>query len=172
MTPYRSYDVIIYDVIAGHEIIYVNKPSQSRGRDVSEVSLCLCCEDASTDIQYGLLSSFIRSGHLTWPQVLFSNWPFWMKIQVILCDLTREMRWSFAFFSVFFSSKVNCVSVEFTKKQYVFAWSTLWRSKCDLRFWNRAWLDSEHPKRSVRLCCEALFQFGGIWGGGAPQVAI
>ena len=37
--PYRLYDVIMYDVIAGHENIYVNNSSPNRGRAVGEVSL-------------------------------------------------------------------------------------------------------------------------------------
>ena len=33
--------------------------------------LCLSCYDVSTDMQHDLPGSFIRSGHLTWPQVIF-----------------------------------------------------------------------------------------------------
>ena len=58
------YDVIIHDVIAGHENIYVNNSSQNQGRDVGEVSMHLS-QDTSTDMQYDLPGSFIRSGHLT-----------------------------------------------------------------------------------------------------------
>ena len=52
--PYRSYDVIMYDVIAGHENIYVNNFSQNRGGAVGVVSLYLSRQDASTDMHYDL----------------------------------------------------------------------------------------------------------------------
>ena len=35
--PYKSYEVIIYDVIAGHENAYVNNSSQNRATAVGEV---------------------------------------------------------------------------------------------------------------------------------------
>ena len=42
MTPYRLYDVIIYDVIAGHENAYVNNLSQNRVRTVGRChGVCL-----------------------------------------------------------------------------------------------------------------------------------
>ena len=59
------YDVIIHDVIAGHENTYVNNSSQNQGRDVGEVSMRLSRQDTSTDMQYDLPGSFIRSVHLT-----------------------------------------------------------------------------------------------------------
>ena len=77
--PYRSYDVIMNDDIIGHKN-YVNNYSQIRDRAVGEVSLCLSRQDASNDMQYDLPGPFIRSGHLTWPKVKFSNWPFVVKI--------------------------------------------------------------------------------------------
>ena len=61
----------MYDVIAGHENIYVNRSSQNRGRAVSEVSLYLSRQDATTGMQYDLPASFIRLGHLTLPEVKF-----------------------------------------------------------------------------------------------------
>ena len=63
-----------YDVIADHENISVNKSSQNRGRTVIEVSLCLSRQCASTDMQYDLPGSIIRSGHLTWPDLIRSWW--------------------------------------------------------------------------------------------------
>ena len=50
------------DVIAGHENIYVNNFSQNRGGAVGEASLYLSRQDASTDMQYDLSGSSIRSG--------------------------------------------------------------------------------------------------------------
>ena len=80
--PYRSYDVIMYDVITGHQNIYVNNSSQNRGRAMGVVSLCLSRQDALNDMQYDLPGSFIRSGQFTWPdqrshfQLIFrgKNW--------------------------------------------------------------------------------------------------
>ena len=118
VTPYRSYDVLMYDVIAGHENIYINNSSQNRGRTVDEVSLCLSREDALTDLQYDLPGSFIRSGHLTWSKVKFSNWPFGVKMHMFRCILTRGIRWCFAFFSIFLGSKVICKKNAFPKKQH------------------------------------------------------
>ena len=111
--PYRSYDVIMYDVIAGHENIYVNNSSQNRGRTVGEVALCLSRQDASTDFQYDLPESLIRPGHLPWSNVKFSNWPFGVKMHVFLCVLNREISWCFAFFSLFLGSKVICKKKKF-----------------------------------------------------------
>ena len=77
--PCRSYDVIMYDVIAGHENIYINSSSQNRGRALIEVSLCLSHKCASNDMQHDLPGSIIRSGHLTWHKVKFSYWPLGPK---------------------------------------------------------------------------------------------
>ena len=54
-----------YDVIAGHENIYVNNFLQNRGRAVGEVSFFLSRQGTSTDMQHNTPVSFIRSGHLT-----------------------------------------------------------------------------------------------------------
>ena len=70
-SPYTSYDVIMHDIIAGHENIYVNNSLQNPGRAVIEVALCLSRQDTSTDMQYDLTGSFIRSGRLTWLNVKF-----------------------------------------------------------------------------------------------------
>ena len=131
--PYRSYDVIMYDVITGHENIYVNNFSQNWDRAVGEVSLCLSRQDASNDMQYDLSGSFIRSGHLTWPKVKFSNWPFGVKMYMFRCVLTRGIRWCFAFFCIFLSSKVIRQKLDLPKKATFFVWPALGRSKFDLR---------------------------------------
>ena len=64
--PHRS-----YDVITGHENVYLDKSWQNRVKAVCEVPLCLSCNDATADMLHDLPGSFIRSGHLTWPQVIF-----------------------------------------------------------------------------------------------------
>ena len=56
--PYRSYDVIIYDIIAGHGNVYENSSSQNRGKAVAEASLCF--QGESNDKQYDLTGSFKR----------------------------------------------------------------------------------------------------------------
>ena len=132
-TPYRPYDVIMYDVIAGHENIYANNSSQNWDRSVIKVSLCLSRKDASTDMQYDLPGSFITSSHLTWPKVKFSTWPFEVKMHTFRCLLTRGIRWCFEFFSIFLSSKVICRKLGFPNKQLFFVWPALGRSKCDQR---------------------------------------
>ena len=109
---------MICDVIEGHENGYVNNSSHKRGRVVGEVSLCLSCQNASTDMRYDLPGSFIRSGHLAWPKVKFSNWAFGVKIHMVRRVLTREMRWSFAVFFIFLSSIVISKNVDLTKKQH------------------------------------------------------
>ena len=68
--PYRS-----FDVITSHENVYVNNSWQNRVRAMCKVSLCLSRHDTSADTQNDLPGAFIRSGHLTWPMVKFSNWP-------------------------------------------------------------------------------------------------
>ena len=135
--PYRSYDVIMHDVITGHENIYVNNSSQNRDRAVGEASLCLSRQDASNAMQYDLLGSFIRSGHLTWPRVKFSNWPFGVKMYIFRC-VTKcicfdGIRWCFVFFSIFLSSKVIRLKLDFPKKATFFVWPALKRSKYDPR---------------------------------------
>ena len=89
--PCRSYDVIIYDVIAGHENIYVNNSSDNRGRAVSETSLYLSCTDASTDMQFDLPGSFIRSGSWTRHKVKFSAWTF--GVRCIWFDASRQEKY-------------------------------------------------------------------------------
>ena len=42
--------LFIYHVTADHKNVYVNNTSRSRVEDVLEVSLCLSCQDASTDM--------------------------------------------------------------------------------------------------------------------------
>ena len=71
--PYRSHDIILYDVIIGNENVYVNNSKQNSVRAKGEVSLRLSCHGASTDMQYDVPGSFIRSCHLTWPEVKFSH---------------------------------------------------------------------------------------------------
>ena len=115
--PYRSYDVIMYDIIAGHENIYVNNSSQNRGRAVAEVSLCLSRQDASNDMQYDLPGSFIRSGHLT---DLRSNFQIELSgsrcLHMFRCVLTRGMRWCLRFsLCSMLSSKVICKKADLLK---------------------------------------------------------
>ena len=50
LTPYRSYGVITYDIIAGHENVYVNYSGQNVVRVMREVSLCWACHDAMVDM--------------------------------------------------------------------------------------------------------------------------
>ena len=124
--PYRSYDVIIYDVIAGHWNVYnyVNNSSQNWARAVGEVSLCLSWYDASTDMQRDLPGSFITTGHLTWPKVKFSDWPIGVKMHMFLGVLTPGMRWCFAFFLTILSSKAICKNVSFIQKLTIFLSTT------------------------------------------------
>ena len=56
-TPYRSREVITYDVIAGHGNVYGNNSSQNRVKAVDEASMCLSCYDTSTDMQHDLPGS-------------------------------------------------------------------------------------------------------------------
>ena len=49
----------MYDVITGHKNIYVNNFSQNRGRTVTEVSLCLSRQGASTGMQHDLPGSIM-----------------------------------------------------------------------------------------------------------------
>ena len=79
MTPYTSYDFIIY-IIIGNENAYVNSFWQNKDRDVCEVLLCLFCHATSTDAQHDLPESAIRSGHLARPQVRLLNRPFRVKM--------------------------------------------------------------------------------------------
>ena len=67
--PYRSYDVIIYDVIAGHENIDVNKSPQNQGRAVSV---------------------FASSRSFEW----YAIWPTWVIYQVRSFDL-KFLNWPF-----------------------------------------------------------------------------
>ena len=52
-------DVIIYDVITSYEKVYVNNSSQNklRAMKLDKVSLYLCGDDASTDMQHDLSGS-------------------------------------------------------------------------------------------------------------------
>ena len=54
--PYRSYDVIMYDIITGYKNISGNNYSRNRDRAVGEVTLCLYCQDSSNDISYFIQS--------------------------------------------------------------------------------------------------------------------
>ena len=131
--PCRSYDVIMYDVKAGHETIYVNNFSQNRGRAVIEVSLCLSRPDASTDMQYDIRVSFIRSGHLTWSKVKFSNWSFGVKMRMFRCVLTRGEYDGVSCFSRSFLVQMLFVKKKwFHQKTTFFVWPSMGRSKCDL----------------------------------------
>ena len=113
--PYRSYYVIIYDVTTGHESIHVNHSSQNQGRAVGKVSLCLFCQDVSTDMQYDLPGWFIRSGHLTWPKVKISNWAFGVKMHMFRCVFTTGIRWCFGVFSIYQVQKLFAKTLIFPK---------------------------------------------------------
>ena len=135
-SPYSSYDVILYDFIAGHKNIYVNNYSQNRGRAVDDVSLCLLCQDASTDMQYNLPRLFTRSGHLTmWmTEVKLLYWPFIVKMPVVRCVSTGWIRWCFAFLYIFLSSKViRKKRWSYLKATFFFVWPALGRSKFDVK---------------------------------------
>ena len=45
------------DIIRSHQQFCVNKSRLKRAADMGVVSLCLSCEDASTDMQHDLLAS-------------------------------------------------------------------------------------------------------------------
>ena len=80
VTPYTSYDFIIYNIIMGNESAYFNSFWQNKVRDVCEVLLYLFCHATSTDVQHDLPESAIRSGHLARPQVRLLNKPFRVKM--------------------------------------------------------------------------------------------
>ena len=63
----RSYNVIIYDVITGQENVYGNNFAQKSGTAMGEVSLCLSCDDTSTDMQFTYLDH--SSGRVIWPDL-------------------------------------------------------------------------------------------------------
>ena len=134
-TLYRSYDAIIYNVIAGHKNIYVNNSSQKRGRTVDEVSLCLSCQDASTDLEYDLPGSFIRSGHLTWSIQIDL-----LELRRICFDTSRREECdgfaifplSLYFLSNFLIQKLFAETLILPKNIFV-VWPALGMSKCDLR---------------------------------------
>ena len=42
-------------------------------------------QDTSTDMQHDLPGSFIRSVHLTWPEVRITNWPFTFDLKICIC---------------------------------------------------------------------------------------
>ena len=117
----------------GHENIYVNDSSQNLDTTMGEVLLYLSFQDASNDLQFDLTGSFIRSGHLTWPKVKFSNWPFGINVYMFRCVLTRGIRWFLTFFSLFLSSKVIRQILDLPQKATFLVWPALRRSKCDLR---------------------------------------
>ena len=98
MTPYRSCDDIMYDVIAGHENAYVNNSSQNRARAVDEVSLRLSYHDASTDMQHNLPGSFIRSGHLFWPDGQIFKLNFWDQNAYVSMRVDARNTWCFVFY--------------------------------------------------------------------------
>ena len=77
---------------------YVNNSSQNRGRAMGEMSLCLSRQDASTNMQYDLSGSSIRSGNLTWPKVKFSNWPFGIKMHNVSMSLNERKTMVFRVF--------------------------------------------------------------------------
>ena len=90
---YRSYGVIIYAVITCHENAYTNKSWQNRVTQLYAKCLCLSCHDATTDMQYDLPESFIRSVHLPWPQIRFSTWPIGISMHMFWFVSTRQTRW-------------------------------------------------------------------------------
>ena len=78
LPPYRWYDVI-YDSIAGHENVYASNSSQNRGGAVGEVSLCLFCKDAWTEMQYGLPG--LSSDQAIQPDEFFKFYLIWHIIR-------------------------------------------------------------------------------------------
>ena len=99
-----------------------------RVRDMCEVLLCLSCHAASIDMKHGPSWSFIRSGHLPWPQIW--EWPFGVKRSMFLCcmdmclynisyvsmRLDAENAIALSIFLYFRSSKAICENVDITKK--------------------------------------------------------
>ena len=121
---WRPYNVINYDNIVDRENVYVNNSSKNRVWDVGEASFCLFRHGASTDLQHDLSGLFIRSGHLTWSKVRFSNWPFG-DMDMFRRVSTRLIRWCFAFFSIFLTLNVIYKNVDRTKMLH-FLFEMLW----------------------------------------------
>ena len=96
---------------------------------------CHCVFLVKTHRMYAIWPTWdicqVRS--FAWLKVKFSNWPFEVKMHMFRCVLTRGIRWCFAFFSFFLSSKVIRKKTWSSQKATFFVWPALGRSKCDLR---------------------------------------
>ena len=83
-----------------------------------------------------MLSDELRSGHLTWPKIKFSNWLFGVTmhmvryVSMVVSTTTSGNTMVFRVFSICLSSKVIRKNVDFTKK---IVWPGLGRSKFDQR---------------------------------------
>ena len=95
-------------------LLHVTKPFTSIALDRIELesfTMCHCvCPVMTAEMQYDLLETFIRPGHLVWPKVRNSYWHFGFKS--FRCDSTRGTRWCLAFSSAFPSSKVIFKNVD------------------------------------------------------------
>ena len=60
--------------------------------------------------------SFMRSGHSTWREVKFWNWPFGVKMHMCRFVLTWGIRCCLTLFSIFLSLNVICKKVDLPKK--------------------------------------------------------
>ena len=110
------------------------------------------------------------SGQVIWPE-LWSNFqidfPGSKCIPMCRCTLKRGILLIFAFFFLSFLAQNLYAKSKIFQNSNIFVWPTPGPVKCDLRWYNRVWLDSEHRDLSVCLCGEALFQLGANEPGGS-----
>ena len=134
---YRSYGVIMYDVIACHENVYDNKYWQNITTALYVMSLCLSCHHVLADYtQHDIRGSFIKSGHC-WSDLrsnvridfLWSNC-ICHDSNCICHDASRflELRDRVNDFSlIFLSSNVIYRKFDITKKQHFVLFGLLWK---------------------------------------------
>ena len=125
-----------------------------------ELQPCARCDRVCLAMMHRLICNMAYMGHSscpgpTWPRPGFLIYLLGVKIYVFQFVLMRGMRRWEPYSSTFLSWKVLCKNINFTKNN-IFIWPALGRSKCDLRFSNLVWNDSEHPKLSFHLCCKAV----------------
>ena len=151
--PCRSYDVIMYDVTLDHGNVWVNNSSHSRVRDVPEVSLCLSCQDASTDIflvkMHWLMCDFsrqivwyatwliwviylVKSFDLTWGKIYKLTFHGQFKnLHMSRCLLIREIWRCLSLYSIFLNSKKKSEALILLTGDIFLAWPG--KVKCDLQ---------------------------------------
>ena len=137
--PYGS-----YDVITGHENVYVNNSWQNT---VKVCARCCVNHDASTDMQHDLPGPLIyRSSDRSSRQVI---WPTWGQIskliyqsQNVYFNASRNAEYNgVQYLTPPFLVQIICKNAHFAKGQH-FWFHLAW--KCHLRQSNRVCLDSEH----------------------------